>query len=117
MGRTMDRIFCRYGTRLLLHRGGTGTEFRGFLQSSLSKDRRYLEREVMPMGEIPGGRYVLMAPMKTELKEGDVVEQAGKFYVLRRVETVLFRDKALYLWGLCVEKGDKDTWAFQSLSR
>ena len=111
MERTMDRIFRRYGTRLLRHRGGAGTAFRGFLQSSLSKDRQNLEREIMPLGEIPGGRYVLMAPVNAGLTAGDVVEQAGKFYVLRRVETVLFRDKALYLWGLCVEKGDEDTWA------
>ena len=114
MRRTMEWIFRRYGTRLLRHRGGAAAEFRGLLQSSLSKDRQNLEREIMPLGEIPGGRYVLMAPAKTELKAGDVVEQAGKFYVLRRVETVLFRDEALYVWGLCVEKGDEDTWALRS---
>lgn len=110
----MEWIFRRYGTRLLRHRGGAATAFRGFLQSSLSKDRQNLEREIMPMGEIPKGRYVLMAPADSELKVADVVEQAGKFYVLRRVETVLFRDEVLYLWGLCVEKGDEDTWALQS---
>lgn len=110
----MGTVFRRYGTRLQRYRGGTGVPFRGFLQHSASKSWQNMEREVMPLGEIPRGQYVLMAPLQPELAVGDVVEQAGKFYVLRRCETVMYRDTPLYVWGLCTEKGDEDTWASQS---
>ena len=34
--------------------------------------------------------------------------------VLRRVEPYWYRNQAIYLWGLCVEKGVNDTWGSQS---
>jgi hypothetical protein len=48
---------------------------------------------------------VVLMPVNVQATPGDEVEQCGKSFILRRLEFMYYRDKALYQWGLCVEKG------------
>ena len=65
------------------------------------------------MGQIPDGMYVLLGPAHIEAECGDAVVLEDKSYELLRVETVMYGDKAIYIWALCREKGGEDTWAMQ----
>ena len=99
----------RYGMRLILQRQGESFPICGFLQQSGSQSWQNTERSFSPLGEIPGGHYLYIGPVGPT-EAGDVLVGGGKAYELRRVETVFFRDRPAYIWGLCVEKGGEDTW-------
>lgn len=110
----MDKVFARYGTALTLLRGEESTGFQGFLHCVTSRSRQSMERQVLPLGELPRGQYVLVAPAGLGLVPGDVIRLEESSYVLRRTETVRYQDTALCCWGLCVEEGGEDTWGSQS---
>ena len=106
---TIDRILKKYGTGLLLRHGQQEESFRGFLQPSHSKNWQNMEKKFSPLGQIPAGQHVLLAPPNINAERGDIVVLGEKCYVLRRLEKVMYGDKLLYIWGLCGEKGGEDT--------
>ena len=55
-----------------------------------------------------------MGPAGVAVNIGDLLEIGGKQYLFRRVEPYYYGEEAVYLWGLCVEKGVNDTWGSQS---
>ena len=57
----LEDVIGRYGGRLVLRQGEKRVVFRGFLQHSRSKSLQNMERGYGPLGEIPGGRFLLMA--------------------------------------------------------
>ena len=101
----MDWIFRRYGSLMRIRRGKEIGQLRGFLHLFTSRSWQNMEREYLPLGEVPRGQYILVVPANAGLLPGDQVERDGKVYVLRRTELMYHRDRPLYLWGLCVEKG------------
>ena len=114
MQKALQKIFGYWGSDLVLKSGTQETAFRGFLQHSASKSLQNMEKDFLPLGEIPGGQYTLIAPPETGAAAGDTVVLGQKSYELRRAETVMYGTEALYIWGLCTEKGGEDTWAMQS---
>ena len=110
MQRLVQQVLDRYGSEILLQREDGATKFRGFFHHTASRDWHNMEKVFSPLGQIPRGQYALIAPATLGLKVGDVLEHNGKSYGLRRVETILFRDDALYAWGLCVERGATSQW-------
>jgi hypothetical protein len=106
----VEQVLSRYGSQIVLQRGEEKTCFRGFFHHTASRDWHNMEKVFSPLGQIPRGQYALIAPATLGLKVGDVLEHNGKSYGLRRVETILFRDTALYSWGLCVERGATTEW-------
>lgn len=109
MRRTMEKLMRRCGMPLLLGRNGEQVPIWGFLQQTGSRSWQNTEMNFSPLGEIPGGNYLYIGPV-VPTGVGDTLTGDGKSYVLRRVETVMFRDQPAYIWGLCVEKGGEDTW-------
>lgn len=110
MFRLVGKVLNRYGSEIVLQRGEKRTGFRGFFHHTASRDWHNMEKVFSPLGQIPRGQYALIAPADLGLKVGDILEHNGKSYGLRRVETILFRDDALYCWGLCVERGATTEW-------
>lgn len=104
---------ARYGTGLVIDRGGEQIRVRGFFQAVNSKSWQSMESEATPLGEISRGQYLYMGPVETELKEGDTIRLGGKQYLVRRAECYWAGDENVYRWGLCVEKGVNDTWGSQ----
>ena len=111
---SIEKVLNRYGSDLVLRRGNEETAFRGFLQHSGSRSWQSVEKAYSPLGRIPRGQYILIAPLSVELKETDMVICDSLAVTIGKVETVLVGDRAVYQWGLCVEKGGDDTWAMQS---
>lgn len=109
----IEKVLRRYGSSLILRRSDKTVCFHGFLQHSGSKSWQNMERSFGPLGEIPRGQYVLLAPLDPELKEGDTLVQGTLETAICRLETVTVGDKAVYRWGLCTKKGGEDTWAMQ----
>jgi hypothetical protein len=55
-----------------------------------------------------------MGPANVAVDIGNQLVLNGKQYLFRRVEPYYYGDEAVYIWGLCVEKGVNDTWGSQS---
>lgn len=107
---SLQKVLGKYGNRITCIRAGETVTFRGFLQHSGSKSQQNMKRTFGPLGEIPGGQYVLLAPTVLELSVGDVLSEGNLQVIIRRLETVHLRDKPIYRWGLCEKKGGEDTW-------
>lgn len=114
MQKALQKIFQAWGSELIWKRTDQHTAFRGFLQHSASKSWQNMRKEYAPLGEIPGGQYTLIAPPEIGIAVGDTIQQGEICYEVRRAETVMYGNEALYIWGLCAEKGGEDTWAMQS---
>lgn len=106
----VEKIFESYGSSMTLYQQGREVQFRGFLQHFNLHTWQNMEKSFSPLGEIPRGRHVLLAPYDTEIRVGDVVDLQGIKYTLRRVEIVMCGDERLYCWGLCVERGADGQW-------
>lgn len=84
--------------------------FRGIFQHTGSKDWHNMEKSYSLLGQIPRGQYMIMAPVGIRLEMGDRLQVGERRFSIRRVETVFWRNRALYSWGLCVELGRDDIW-------
>lgn len=107
---TIEKVLRRYGSRLTLHGGDKTVVFHGFLQHSGSRSWYNMEPRYSPLGQIPRGKYILLAPVETPVSVGDTLDDGCTTVTVRRIENVKMGDNAIYLWGLCEEKGGEDHW-------
>lgn len=114
MRRTVEKIMAQYGTDMTLVRSGVQKTVRGFFRAVNSKSWQSMESEATLLGEISRGQYAYIGPVGVAVQEGDTVKLGEKTYLFRRVEPYWYGNEAVYLWGLCVEKGVNDTWGTQS---
>ena len=114
MRRTIETLLETYGTDMVLCRGETKKTVRGFFRAVNSKSWQSIEREATPLGELSRGQYAYIGPVEVPVAEGDTVMLGEKTYLFRRVEPYWYGGGAVYLWGLCVEKGVNDTWGTRS---
>ncbi len=106
----VKRILTRHGQTVTVSRSGESVEFRGIFQHTGSKDWHNMEKAYSLLGQIPRGQYMILAPAGVELLIGDRLAVGTRRFSIRRVESVNWREKPLYSWGLCVELGKEDTW-------
>ncbi len=103
-----------YGTDMTIAGREGEQTVRGFFRAVNSKSWQSMESEATLLGEISRGQYAYMGPSEVPVKEGDTLKLGEKTYLFRRVEAYYYGNQAIYLWGLCVEKGVNDTWGSQS---
>ena len=114
MKETIETVMAKYGTDVVITSGETAKTVRGFFRAVNSKSWQSMESEATLLGEISRGQYAYMGPVGAVVREGDTLELGEKTYLFRRVEPYYYGNQAVYLWGLCVEKGVNDTWGSQS---
>lgn len=111
MRHMVDKLLSCYGNRITLIHAGEEFGIRGFIQTGGSLSQRSAKRKMSPLGEIPGNQYLFIGPAGSPARAGDFLIQNGKKYELRQLETVMYQNAPIYLWGLCVEAGGADSWA------
>ena len=110
MRSAIEKILRRYGEQVVVERKEAPLAFRGIFQHTGSKDWHNMEKAYSLLGQIPRGQYMVLAPVGVLLEMGDRLRAGGRRFSIRRVETVSWRGKPIYSWGLCVELGEEDTW-------
>ena len=110
----LERLTSRYGTDMTVTGIFGEVAIRGFFQAVNTKSWQSMESVASPMGAVSRGQYLFLGPMEAVIHEGDALTLGSKSYVFRRVEPYYYEEEAVYLWGLCVEKGVNDTWGSQS---
>ena len=114
MREKVEKIMTQYGTDMTITSGSEVKSVRGFFRAVNSKSWQSMESEATLLGEISRGQYAYIGPVGVTVKEGDTISLGEKNYLFRRVEPYYYGNQAVYLWGLCVEKGVNDTWGSQS---
>jgi len=114
MLQTIQNILSEYGTDMTLTSREETKTVRAFFRAVNSKSWQSMESEASLLGEITRGQYVYMGPAGVTIQEGDTLTLGQKQYLMRRVEPYYYGNQAVYLWGLCVEKGVNDIWGTQS---
>lgn len=106
----ISRILSRYGETVAVDREEGFMAFRGVFQHTGSKDWQNMEKTYSLLGQMPRGQYLILAPAGVKLKAGDRLLVGSRRFSVRRVESVNWKEKPVYTWGLCVELGGNDTW-------
>lgn len=114
MKRMVDKILQQYGTEVTLQGSSGERTVRCFFQPVNSTSWQSIESVASPLGEITRGQYTYVGPTDVALVEGDTLILGARDYLIRRVEPYYYSGQAVYIWGLCVEKGVNDTWGSQS---
>ena len=114
MRNMVEKVMNQYGTDMTIVSGGVSKTARGFFRAVNSKSWQSIESEATLLGEISRGQYAYIGPVGVTVKEGDTLLLGEKTYLFRRVEPYYYGNQAVYLWGLCVEKGVNDTWGSRS---
>ena len=114
MRRTVEKIMAQYGTDLTIVGEQETKTVRGFFRAVNSKSWQSMESQANLLGEISRGQYAYIGPAQAHVCEGDTLVLGDREYLFRRVEPYYYGNEAVYLWGLCVEKGVNDTWGSRS---
>lgn len=110
MDSVVEGLIAQLGTRLTLSRGEESQAIKALLQPVRSTSWQSMEDTATPLGQISQRQYRFIAAPDPQVMEGDILGLGEKRYCLRRVETVYLKDTPLYQWGLCVERGEAETW-------
>jgi len=114
MKAVIEHAMAKHGTDMVVVNEAGSKTVRGFFRAVNSKSWQSMESEVSLLGEITRGQYAYIGPVGIGVQEGDTLLLGGKAYLFRRVELYYYENQAVYLWGMCVEKGVNDTWGSQS---
>lgn len=106
----VQQLISRYGGAMTLVHKGTQTALRAFLQETRSKSRENAEVSATPLGESHRGLFVYIGPVFPAAAEGDTLVYQQRYFTIRRAEAVMVGDKAVYTWGICVERGAEAEW-------
>lgn len=109
MQKLVDKIFRKYGVPITLQTSQGQHLVNGFVENAATSARKYLLSEYASLGEIPQGYYVFLLP-RYAVRLGQQVMYGTKWCIVRRIEQIWFRDKVLYDWCLCEERGKPDIW-------
>ncbi len=101
MQKLIAGLFARWGSWGQLN----GRRQRLFFQAGHSRSLQTLERIFTPLGEIPRGQFVCYFPASPHIQSGDRLEFMGRSFQLYRAEPVFWKDRVLYIWALCAERG------------
>ena len=101
---------AQYGTDMTVTSREETKTVRGFFRAVNSTSWQSIESVATPLGEVTRGQYAYLGPADTAVSEGDTLTVGEREYLFRRVEPYWYQGEAVYLWGLCVEKGVNDTW-------
>jgi hypothetical protein len=110
MRRMVEKLLNQFGVELYLE----GKRFRGIFQPVTGRLERLAEHQPGVLGTESRDRYICIAPLEPELREGDTLTVAGKCYHIRTVQQIRGGDGPLYRWAMCVEKGREEPWGMNS---
>ncbi len=110
MRNMVDKLLKQYGMEMTLSREEMEKQVWGFFQTVQSRSFQNMVRRDSPFGTVSRGQYVYIGSAGETLNEGDTLTVAGREYVVQRWEPYYYAGEAVYIWGLCCQKGGGDTW-------
>ena len=105
MNTVIGRIIRDYGSTVKVVREDSSLSVKAFLQLVTSKSWQNMERMIPSGGQIKRGQFLYIGPADVDVKNAVCLECGGKVFRVRRADVIHFKDKPLFIWGLCVEGG------------
>ena len=106
----VDKILRQYGVGMTLTGQDGQRTVWGFFQPVRSKSFQNMIHVERPVGMVQRGQYVYIGSAEETVRQGDSLDVEGKQYIVQRVEPYYYGSEAVYLWGLCAEKGEESVW-------
>mgnify|MGYP004491912583 CR=1 FL=1 len=82
-----------------------------FLQPVTSRSWQNMDHMIPTGGEVPRGQFLYIGPPELDIRGAEHLYLAGRYFLVRRADMIVFDDAELFLWGLCVEGGREDPWS------
>lgn len=106
----VDKILRQYGVGMTLSDGSGQRMVWGFFQPVRSKSFQNMIHVERPVGMVERGQYVYIGSAQEHIQEGDCLDVEGRKYIVQRTEPYYYGSEAVYIWGLCAEKGREEVW-------
>ena len=110
MKEQIAQLLRTWGSVVTVHFIDSAQEVRALIQPVTSRSWQNMERMIPVGGQIPRGQFLYIGPPEVDVTQATHLSLLGKNYIVRRVDSIIFRDQVLYLWGLLVEGGRDDPW-------
>ena len=110
MRRMLEKILGCYGRELELHGENRVCRVQAFLQPVTGHGENQTRIGNSPLGREEKGQYLYIGPVSPAAEPGDLLVCAEGEFLFRRCETVQGVGGPAYRWGMCVRKGEEDTW-------
>lgn len=105
MQETLKKVMKEYGQAMTIVHGISRIRVRALVQQTYYKSVNNMEKYFSPAGVSPKSQYVYMGPLEPAVCVGDyLITDKNRFYV-KQVQTVMYQNKPVYMWGLCVDAG------------
>lgn len=106
----IQTLIRRYGSSVKAVFPENTTLVRAFLQPVTSKSWQNMDHMIPTGGQVPRGQFLYIGPPNLDILKAEHLELDGRYFLVRRADTIVFDDQRLFLWGLCVEGGRADPW-------
>ena len=98
MKRRIAALIRRYGSSVQAVFPDRTEIVRAFLQPVTSRSWQNMDHMIPTGGEL-------------DIRGAEHLYLAGRYFLVRRADMIVFDDAELFLWGLCVEGGREDPWS------
>lgn len=110
MKRLIAPLLRQYGETITVVRKNDSETVRAFLQPVMSRSWQNMQRLIPAGGQVPIGQFLYIGPPEVSVDDALELKLHGRSYLVRRVDSVYFREKLLFHWALLVEGGRDDPW-------
>lgn len=108
VSKTITRMIKKTGVDVTVKNGDSVQRTKAIIEPLMYKNKMYLSGDMLPLGYLDGGHYLMIAPMGTlpENTECVIVSGGGGDYTVKRSETVSAGGRALYVWAVLCAYGE-----------
>lgn len=107
----IERLLARFGRSVTFCRAdGSEVSSVGVLEPVTSKSLQAMQKEIPGAGVILPGQYLFLGKAGENLDAAAYLTAGGSKYLIRRWDSVFYRDQAVFVWALCVKGGEEEAW-------
>lgn len=108
VSKTITRMIKKTGVDVTVKNGDYVQKTKAIIEPLMYKNKMYLSGDMLPLGYLDGGHYLMIAPMETLPKntESVIVSGGDGDYTVKRSETVSAGGRALYIWAVLCAYGE-----------
>ncbi|MBQ3073926.1 MAG: hypothetical protein IJD19_04515 [Ruminococcus sp.] len=108
VSKTITRMIKMTGGDVTVRDGDFVLRTKAIIEPLMYKNKMYISGDVLPLGYLDGGHYLMIAPVGTfpENARGVMVSDRCGDYTVKRTETISAGGRALYVWAVLCAYGE-----------
>ena len=108
ISKTITRMIKLAGGEVTIRDNNSVLKTKAIIEPLMYKNKMYISGEMLPLGYLDGGHYLMIAPagIFSESPRGVMVSNRSGDYTVKRAETISAGGRALYVWAVLCAYGE-----------